>query len=168
MTARAEGAMLGFAWRVALRELRGGLAGFRIFLVCLALGVAGIAAVGSITAAIQAGLAAEGRAILGGDASITLTYRRATEDERAWMAAAGDVSEVVDLRSMVGTTGAEVERALAQVKGVDDAYPLYGDALVTGEPDLNAAIEEREGRWGLAAESVLVDRLGLEPGDEVR
>ncbi|MEM8625451.1 MAG: drug:proton antiporter, partial [Pseudomonadota bacterium] len=113
--------MLRFAWAVALRELRGGLAGFRIFLLCLALGVAGIAAVGSITAAIQAGLAAEGRTILGGDASITLTYRLASDEERAWMDAAGDVSEVVDLRSMVGTTGAESERALAQVKGVDGA-----------------------------------------------
>ncbi|MEO0761288.1 MAG: hypothetical protein AAFZ09_05685, partial [Pseudomonadota bacterium] len=51
--------MLAFAWSVARRELRGGLAGFRVFLACLALGVAGIAAVGSITAAIQAGLAAE-------------------------------------------------------------------------------------------------------------
>ncbi|MEM7496988.1 MAG: FtsX-like permease family protein [Pseudomonadota bacterium] len=167
-TTTSDRAMLGFAWRVALRELRGGLAGFRIFLLCLALGVAGIAAVGSITAAIQAGLAAEGRSILGGDVSITLTYRRATDEERAWMAAAGDLSEVVDLRSMVGTTGDDAERALAQVKGIDGAYPLYGEARVAGEPDLDAAIAERDGRWGLVAESVLVDRLGLEPGDEVR
>ncbi len=34
---------LALAWRLAGRELRGGLKGFRIFLACLALGVATIA-----------------------------------------------------------------------------------------------------------------------------
>jgi hypothetical protein len=34
------------AWRIAKRELRGGLAGFRVFVICLALGVAAIAVVG--------------------------------------------------------------------------------------------------------------------------
>ena len=42
--------------RFAARELRGGLKGFRIFLACLALGVAAIAAVGSVRSAIEAGL----------------------------------------------------------------------------------------------------------------
>ncbi|MGF1550944.1 MAG: ABC transporter permease [Paracoccaceae bacterium] len=168
--ARPEGGFLGFAWRVALRELRGGLAGFRVFLACLALGVAGIAAVGSITAAIQAGLAAEGRTILGGDAAITMTYRFATEDERAWMERQGEVSVVADLRSMVGRAGASgpADRSLAQVKGVDDAYPLVGEVGLDGVDDLAGAIAERDGVWGLVAEPMLVERLGLSIGDEVR
>ena len=33
---------------IARRELRGGLRGFRVFLACLALGVAAIAAVGTL------------------------------------------------------------------------------------------------------------------------
>jgi putative ABC transport system permease protein len=51
------------AWTFAKRELRGGLHGFRIFLACLALGVAAIAAVGTVRASIQAGLATNGRAV---------------------------------------------------------------------------------------------------------
>ncbi|MEO0822542.1 MAG: drug:proton antiporter, partial [Pseudomonadota bacterium] len=164
--------MNAFAWRLALRELRGGLAGFRVFLACLALGVAGIAAVGSISAAITAGLQAEGREILGGDAAITLTYRTASPEERAWMEEAGEVSEIVDLRSMVGTVGAEVDRALAQVKGVDGAYPLYGAVTLGDGAGLDAALAQGDGPegpvWGLVAERVLVDRLGLAPGDRVR
>ena len=39
------------AARIARRELRGGLKGFRIFLACLTLGVAAIAAVGLLRAA---------------------------------------------------------------------------------------------------------------------
>ncbi|MCL5775773.1 FtsX-like permease family protein [Limibaculum sp. FT325] len=156
---------MGFASRLARRELRGGLAGFRIFLLCLALGVAGIAAVGSVTAAIRAGLAAEGQAILGGDVAITFTYRAADEAERAWIEGAGPVAEVFDLRSMLGTT--EGERALAQVKGVDGAYPLYGAVEIEGT-DLTGALAQRDGAWGLVAEPVLAERLGLTPGQRVR
>ncbi|MDX5403744.1 MAG: drug:proton antiporter, partial [Rhodobacterales bacterium] len=93
---------LRIAARFAARELRGGLKGFRIFLACLALGVAAIAAVGSVRSSIEAGLAREGAAILGGDAEIDLTYRFATPEERAWIdSIATEVSEVTDFRSMV-------------------------------------------------------------------
>ena len=73
------------ASRLARRELRGSLLGFRVFLACLALGVAAIAAVGSVRQAIQTGLAQEGAALLGGDAELEFTYRYATDEERAWM-----------------------------------------------------------------------------------
>ena len=42
--------------RFAARELRSGVAGFRIFLACLALGVAAIAAAGSTAEAFRHGL----------------------------------------------------------------------------------------------------------------
>ena len=108
---------LRLAWRFARRELRGGVRGFRIFLACLALGVGVIAAIGSVRASIEAGLASEGAAILGGDAEMEFTYRFASAAERAWMEAAADmVSEVAEFRSMavVGQ-----ERALTQVKAAD-------------------------------------------------
>src|SRR5690606_37835444 len=78
------------ALRIALRELRGGLHGFRIFLVCLALGVAAIAAIGSVRAAVGSGLAREGAVILGGDAAIRFTHRFATPEEREWMEGKAD------------------------------------------------------------------------------
>ena len=113
------------ALRVALRELRGGLAGFRVFLACLALGVAAIAAVGSVRAAIEAGLAREAAALLGGDAEVEFAYRFADPDERAWMeGAALAVSGIVDFRSLAAA--ADGERTLVQVKAVDGGYPLYG------------------------------------------
>ncbi|MCU0802125.1 MAG: hypothetical protein MUD11_10160, partial [Rhodobacteraceae bacterium] len=66
---------LRLAARFARRELRGGLAGFRVFLACLALGVAAIAGVGTIRAAIENGLQDQGAVILGGDAQMEFTYR---------------------------------------------------------------------------------------------
>ena len=47
---------MGLILRLARRELRGGLSGFRIFLASLALGVAAIAAVGTVSSAILSGL----------------------------------------------------------------------------------------------------------------
>jgi len=48
-------------WRFAIRELRGGLHGFRIFVACIALGVMAIAGVGSFSASLTDGLAREGQ-----------------------------------------------------------------------------------------------------------
>ncbi len=163
-------ARVRLALTFALRELRGGLKGFRIFLACLALGVAAVAAVGSVRMAITEGLSAEGRAILGGDAEITATYRAATEAERAWMEARAEaVSEIVDFRSMVVADGAEgAERALTQVKGVDAAYPLAGAVTLAPEMALGEALAPVSGLPGIVMERVLIDRLGLEIGDTVR
>ncbi|MFP4240263.1 MAG: ABC transporter permease, partial [Rhodosalinus sp.] len=158
------------AARIARRELRGGLRGFRIFLACLALGVAAIAGVGSIRAAIEGGLAAEGAVLLGGDAEAEFTYRFATEQERAFFEdAANAVSEVVDFRSMaVVERGEETERALTQVKAVDDAYPLVGEVVLEPEMGLETAFAGEGDLPGGVMERVLADRLGLSPGDRFR
>lgn len=153
------------AWTFAIRELRSGLRGFGIFLACLALGIAAIAAVGSTRTAILKGLERDGAALLGGDAELQFTYRFATEDERAWMQnQAIQVSEITDFRSMIvvpSGTDAPPERALTQVKSVDAAYPLVGEVKLTPEMPLNQAIAAN----GAVMERVLADRLGLTIGD---
>ncbi|MEM9059460.1 MAG: FtsX-like permease family protein [Pseudomonadota bacterium] len=156
---------LRFAWTAALRELRGGLSGFRVFLACLILGVGGIAAVGSVTTAIERGLAAEGQSILGGDAALTFSYRFASDEERAWMAERGKVVEMVSMRSLLRKGE---ERALAEVKGVSSGYPLYGEAIVAGGTDLMNALAPVDGIHGLVTERILAQRLDLQPGDEVK
>lgn len=158
------------AWRLARRELRGGIGGFRIFLACLALGVAAIAAVGSVRSAIEAGLAAEGAILLGGDAELDFTYRFATDEERAWMDAnAQAVSEIAEFRSMaVVERGETVERALTQIKAVDDAYPLVGEITLRPEMSLVDAFAAQDGLPGAVMDRVLADRLGLQQGDDFR
>ncbi|MGR3761872.1 ABC transporter permease [Roseobacteraceae bacterium NS-SX3] len=154
------------ALRFALRELRGGLKGFRIFLACLALGVAVIAAIGSVRASIEAGLAREGAALLGGDAEMSFTYRHATQDERAYMERIADeVSEVVEFRSMAAVGD---ERALTQVKSVDGLYPLKGRVRLQPEMPLETALEGMDGVPGGVMDRVLADRLGLAPGHVFR
>ncbi|WP_208353937.1 ABC transporter permease [Pseudaestuariivita rosea] len=158
------------ARRFAARELRGGLRGFRILLACLALGVAAIAAVGTIRESIQQGLQARGSELLGGDAQMEFTYRFASDAELAWMDAnALAVSEVTDFRSMAVVERVDtVERGLTQVKSVDDIYPLIGQVTLDPAMPLDQAVAGRNGLPGGVMDRVLVDRLGLQIGDRFR
>ena len=154
--------MWALAWRLARRELRGGLAGFRVLILCLALGVGAIAAVGLLRAAIQGGLADQGGVLLGGDAQMHFTYRFASDDEKAWMSEhALRVSEIVDFRSLAV---AGENRALTQVKAVDDAWPLIG-AVGLQAGTLAEAFAPQGGMPGGVMEKILADRLGLKVGD---
>ena len=156
--------------RFAARELRGGLGGFRIFLACLALGVAAIAAVGSVRAAIEAGLEREGAALLGGEAELDFTYRFASDAEWAWMRGVADaVSEIADFRSMAVVDGPDgPERGLTQIKAVDDVYPLIGTVELAPTMPLADALAGRDNLPGAVMERALIDRLGLVPGDRFR
>lgn len=158
------------AQRLARRELRGGLHGFRIFLACLALGVAAIAAVGTVRASIEAGLAREGAALLGGDAEMEFTYRFASNDERTWMDNhASAISGIVDFRSMaVVGQGETADRALTQIKAVDDAYPLIGTVQLDPDITLETALSGQGNLPGAVVAPVLADRLGLAIGDRFR
>ena len=149
------------ALRFAIRELRGGLTGLRLLAVCLFLGVAALAGVGSLSAAIVEGLSLRGQEILGGDVQVELA-RRATDAERAGFASFGDVSEGVRMRAMAGKVGAET-RVLGELKAVDVAYPLYGDFRLVGGGALQPALR---GRSAVVAQA-LADQLDLAIGDRI-
>lgn len=154
------------ALRFALREMRGGLTGFYIFLGCIALGVAAIGGVNSVARSIADGLAVEGQAILGGDVSFMLNQREVTEQERQFLNAQGTVSENITMRSMVRMTDGS-DQALVEVKAVDSAYPLYGTLKLA--PDLVASdrFALQDGAYGAAVPQLLLDRLGLKLGDQI-
>ncbi len=157
---------LRLAATFARRELRGGLRGFRVFLACLALGVAAIAAVGTVRAGISAGLTEKGAELLGGDVEARFTYRFASPLERAFFEDISDnIAEVVDFRSMaVVGDGADAERGLTQVMAVDRQYPLIGQVQLDPDIPLHDAFADKGG----VMERVLADRLGLAPGDTFR
>ena len=153
-------------FRFARRELRGGLHGFRIFLACLALGVAAIAGVGSMSEAVRTGLANDAKAILGGDLTFRLVHRPMTAEERAFIADRGDVSLITDLRAMARVPDGG-PRALVQLKAVDAAYPLYGTIATTPAAPLPELLAETDGTFGAAVAPSLLERLQIEIGDRV-
>ena len=151
-------------WRLARRELRGGLKALRIVLACLALGVAAIAAVGTLRAATEAGLRADGARLLGGDIEIRTSQRPMPQAAKDWAAARGAVlSQAVEMRAMaIAPSG---ERTLVELKGVDSAYPLYGTLVLA---PAEATLARRDGRFGVALDSTIVERLGLRLGEVIR
>ena len=84
------------ALRYALRELRGGLRGFYVFIACIALGVMAIAGVGSVAASLSEGLEREGRTLLGGDVAFSLIQREAKPEETAFLRARGQLARPPD------------------------------------------------------------------------
>jgi len=159
----------GLAIRLARRELRGGLGGFRIFIACLALGVAAIAAIGSFSRAVEEGLRADARMLMGGDVELRLTHRAATDDQKHFLSGLGRMTEVLEMRTMArpgqGGSGAP---ALVQLKAVDDIYPLYGGLKLEPAMPTAEALKLRNGIYGVAVEELALRRLGVKLGDRIK
>jgi putative ABC transport system permease protein len=150
------------AWRLALRDLRGGVRGIRVVLACLALGVAAIAAVGSLRAAVDAGLADNGAALLGGDLAVDGGAQPLPDALLPWLTQRGaKVSKIVTMRSLlVAPSG---QRQLIELKAVDPAYPLVGTAVLDPAIPLPQALD-----GGVVADPLVLARLHLHAGDPVR
>ena len=152
---------------IARRELRGGLRGFRILLLCVALGVSAIAGVGSLSDALVDGLRRDGRLLLGGDVELRLSHQPASRAQLAYLRAAGQVSQAIEMRAMARRMDGQ-QRGLIELKGVDGRYPLYGRMQLDQGQDLAAAFAVKDGLPGAVAEAVLLQRLKLRAGDRVR
>ncbi|HML10913.1 MAG TPA: FtsX-like permease family protein, partial [Stellaceae bacterium] len=158
---------MSYAFRLARRELRGGVRGFRIFLACLVLGVGSIAGIGSLGAAIGAAIHNDARVLFGGDVSARLVHREANAAEREFLDRSGAVSEVALLQSMaVSPDGAH--HTLIELKAVDAAYPLYGAVDLIPPQPLAEALAAREGVFGAVAAPAVAERLGLKIGDKFK
>jgi putative ABC transport system permease protein len=160
---RNRAAALSF--RYALRELRGGLRGFYVFIACIALGVMAIAGVGSVAASLSDGLAREGRTLLGGDVSFVLFQREAKPAEVAFLRSRGQLSVAATLRGMARSSDGRF--ALVEMKAVDGNYPMLGRLALTPEVALGDLLAERDGAFGAAADATLLARLDLKIGDKV-
>ena len=159
---------IALAARLAWRELRGGLREFRIFLACMAIGVAAIAAVGSLSAAVVAGLVADGGRLLGGDVDLRLLHRPVSAEQRAYLDAnAARVSGIVELRAMARPVGQRDGRALVELKAVDGPYPLVGVVETLPARPLAELLAPVDGVWGAVAAANLLTRLGIETGARV-
>src|SRR5881628_1142134 len=160
-----RGPAASLAMRYALRELRGGLRGFYVFIACIALGVMAIAGVGSVAASLGDGLAREGRTLLGGDVAFSMIQREARPDDVAFLRSRGSLSVAATLRAMLRAGDGKL--ALVELKAVDNAYPLLGELTLEPKMPLSELFAERDGAFGAAADPTLLARFDLKLGDRV-
>lgn len=161
-----NGLRFALALRFALREMRGGLTGFFVFLACIALGVAAIGGVNSVARSISNAVESQGRELLAGDIRFRLTQREVNDEERAWITSLGDVAESATMRSMAQRVDG-TDQALVEVKAVDDAYPLYGTLETAPAMPNDDLFGEVDGVYGAIIPSLLLDRLGIALGERV-
>ncbi len=154
-------------WRIARRDLSGRFRGLRLLIICLFLGVATLATIGSLTASITGELSQRGQVILGGDFEVTMSQRLASEAELAAFEREGLLSETVRMQAMAQRTaprasGSGPDAILAELKGVDYDYPLYG--TLTLQSGKYAPLDPASTVIGAG----LADRLDLKRGDKIR
>ena len=108
--------------RFALRDLRGSLRFYGVFIAALVLGVMAIVGVDATARAFRDGLAQQGAVLLGGDLAFSRAFGAPSEQQRAFLDQHGKVSQIVFLRAMArrqhGSDDA-LASALVEVKAVE-------------------------------------------------
>jgi len=156
-SSNANGLSWGAAWQIARRDLNARFKGLRLLLVCIFLGTAALAAIGTLTAAIERELESSGRELLGGDLEVEVWQRDLGEEELRALGEYGQISGGYRMQAMASTDDAA---APVELKAVDANWPLFGrftlvDGSQPGAPDGDAAY--------LAQGAI--DRLDLEVGE---
>ena len=145
------------AWTIARRDLNARFRGLRLLLVCIFLGTAALAAIGTLTAAIERELAASGQELLGGDLEVEVWQRDLRPEERAALAEYGEVSGGFRLQAMASTPAAA---APIELKAVDARWPMFGTLVLADGRRVGAP----SGTQAWIAETAL-ERLGIKVGD---
>lgn len=174
------------SFRLARRELRGGLKGFRIFLACLIIGVGAIAAVQSVSSGLIDSLRYSGRYLLGGDIAIRTIYQPITKEQKDFLQHIAPVSMVANTKAMARNAAGDIS-TLVELKAVDPFYPLYSgmrltdeggkriddprhtqksvqDLLFAGAPGFAG---ENAKLWGALADADFLSRMGVHVSDVV-
>ncbi len=155
------------AWRLARRGLDWRFRGLRLLVVCLVLGAAALAAIGTLTGAIDRELTTRGRATLGGDAEFTVAARPASAREYAAIARAGTVSAGVRMQAMAQRQNGDGSAVPVELKAVDAHWPLYGTLTLA---DARGTVRTAGAPTGMTAWIApgVADRLGVAVGDHLR
>ncbi|MEO0906157.1 MAG: FtsX-like permease family protein [Pseudomonadota bacterium] len=155
-----EGLGWGAVWQIARRDLNARFKGLRLLLVCIFLGTAALAAIGTLTASIERELQSSGQALLGGDLEVEVWQRDLDDGERASISEYGEISGGFRLQAMATTDDAA---APVELKAVDQNWPLYGRFTI-GDGEVASA---PSGKNAYLAQGAL-DRLDIAVGDEFR
>lgn len=154
------------SYKIACRELRGSFQSFWIYLACLALGTAAIAASGTMTEGFVRGLDQQSQMLLGGDVRFSTNQRRLNDTERDYIQTLGAITETAGLDMMAES---ETNRQQVNIRAIDDAFPLMGEAILSGSANtLQDAVNNQDGQWGTAVSPSFLESFNLSIGDKVR
>ncbi|MCB1516090.1 MAG: FtsX-like permease family protein [Hyphomicrobiaceae bacterium] len=150
--------------RVGLKDMRGDLSRFGLIVACLILGTGTIAMVGTVGSGLKAAIVRDTTVLIGGDMEIDREDRALTADELSTLKSFGSVAEMIDT---VARASADQTSALIDLVAVSENYPLLGGVrspqLAKGQKPA-AQLGEQNGTYGALVDPLLLDKLGIGPG----
>ncbi len=164
-SARLKPSLVKLAWRQTWRDLRAGE--LRLLVVAVLLAVAALTAVGFFADRLNAGLARDAGALLGGDASVAADHPLPPAFEAQARALGLRVTQHASFPSMALAEEAQGGGSrLVAVKAVAEGYPLRGQLRVRDQPDGPArpaqGIPSPGSVW---VDAAVLDALQLRVGD---
>ncbi len=151
--------------RVGLIEMASDWKRFWLLIVCLAVGTALIAGVSSVSSAITRAVDQNAAVLMGGDLELVRADRPATDDELAIIGKFGSVATMVETNL---TARSPTTDAFVDMVAVGPSYPLIGE-ITTSQAGAAThpfdALSEQDGAFGVLADPVMLDQLGLSVGD---
>ncbi|MDF1799217.1 MAG: hypothetical protein P1V81_08590 [Planctomycetota bacterium] len=150
------------------RETRGAIGRAAFLVLCVAVGVAAVVTVSSLSETVRGQLRGQSRELLAADLSIEARRPLPEElDETLARLAPGaeraDLREFATMVAAIGPDGAPAGSRLAELKVVEGRYPLHGELVLDPPGALDATLTPTT----IAAGPDLLAALGLELGDEV-
>ncbi len=138
------------------------------FAACLAVGVAAVVAVATLSAGLDRGIRTEARQLLAADLRIEghSQIPQAVEDLLAAIPGVErtDVREMASVVAAVRAGGEPGRSHLVELKAVGGRYPYYGTLRLEPDRPLDRLLDPE----GAVVGPELLARLGLKTGDEVR
>jgi putative ABC transport system permease protein len=148
------------AWAIARRDLNARFKGLRLLLVCIFLGTAALAAIGTLTTAIERELASSGQELLGGDLEVEVWQRTLRPEEITAISAYGTISSGYRMQAMASTPDAA---APIELKAVDTRWPMFGTLLLEDGRMVGAPT----GTDAWIAQTA-IERLGIKLGESFK
>jgi putative ABC transport system permease protein len=153
---------------MALRELRASWKRLLFFFACIAIGVASIVALRSLTQNVRVAVTGQAKSLTAADVVIS-TNRPFTSDALATIErrlrelSVTDRTDSIQTDTMVrpGSGGRAMAR-MVELRGVESAFPYYGTVVLqSGRPYSHALLQNR----GVLVRPELLAQLGLRVGD---
>ncbi|MDB6065392.1 MAG: macB 4 [Pedosphaera sp.] len=152
-----------WTWKMAWRDSRTNRRRLLLFSCSIVLGIAALAAIGSLGSNLERAIEEQAKTLLGADLVLGSRQAFSAEDERLFQQLGGEQSRETSFSTMIYFIRGEGTR-LVQVRALSGGFPFYG--RLETEP-ANAADEFRRGA-GALVEGSLLTQFNAKIGDTIR
>ncbi|HAN83959.1 MAG TPA: hypothetical protein DCQ59_12100, partial [Verrucomicrobiales bacterium] len=151
-----------WVWKMAWRDSRSQRLRLVVFSLAIVSGVAALTAIHSLKTSVERGIESEAKSLLGSDLRVSSRKELKSDEIEGLAKRAERVSREVSFPSMLRFLP-DLGARLMQVRGMDGAYPFYGE--VETQP-LDAWNKLHQG-GGILLEPAVLDQFSAEIGDRV-